>query len=95
MTRSAKRICSDNNFTVALTTSRADSQRASETPGSGAFLSSRCGHGPSRVCNDTTQDSRNESIGGFVTWAKRCRKSFTNQFIEKWSELGPPSQGER
>jgi len=35
VTRSAKRICSDNNFTVALTTSRADSQRASETPGSG------------------------------------------------------------
>ena len=46
----------------------------SESPGSGAFLSSRWGHGPSRVCSDTTHASRNGSIAGFVTCANRCRK---------------------
>src|SRR5260370_4233 len=43
-------------------------------PGNGAFLFSRCGHGPRRVLSEVTQDSRSGSIAGFVTCANLCRK---------------------
>jgi hypothetical protein len=47
----------------------------SAMPGSGAFLSSMCAHGPSRECSETTIASRSGSIAGFVTCANRCRKN--------------------
>ncbi len=33
-------------------------------PGSGACVSNRCGHGPSRVCNENTTASRSGSMAG-------------------------------
>ena len=45
-----------------------------DRPGRGAFLSRRWGHGPSRVCSETTHASRSGSIAGFVTCANLWRK---------------------
>ena len=48
---------------------------SSERPGMRAVVFNRCGHGPRRVCNCTTIDSRTGSMAGLVTWAKRWRKN--------------------
>ena len=63
--------CSMMDWNCALPTKGLSSTRISvwELSWSRTFLRL-----PNRVLSDITRNSRRESIGGFVTWLKFCRK---------------------
>src|SRR5438046_10558154 len=65
-------LCGYSPCRKASTCPRDKNGEGSDTPGSGAFLSRRCGYGTRRVCNDTTLHYRNESRGCYVTYVNTC-----------------------